>query len=103
MVISMALTGVILYLTDYGYEMMHIAIAAGLFFVFTAFAFPLFYIIKPAYIGIVVFVTVIVLALGFQPASRFFMEHMTVITDFFLAHQQQRFTLSVRASLLVCI
>ncbi|WP_152655955.1 ABC-2 transporter permease [Oceanobacillus sp. CFH 90083] len=85
MIISIALAGGVLYLTGYGYEMMDMAIAVGLFFIFAAFAFPLFYILKPAYIGVAVLIGTIVLALGFQPASRFFMEHMTVITDFLVS------------------
>ncbi|WP_077604635.1 ABC-2 transporter permease [Oceanobacillus sojae] len=82
MILSMAMAGGVLYLFDYGYNMMDIAIAAGLFFIFAAFAFPLFYILKPAYIGVVMFIGMIVLAIGFQPAARFLEEHLATITNF---------------------
>lgn len=82
MVISIVLAGVVLYLTNFGFEVKDMAIAAGLFFILAAFAFPLFYILKPAYIGIAIFIGMIVLAIGFQPASRLLAKHLTTMTDF---------------------
>ncbi|GEN87809.1 MULTISPECIES: ABC-2 transporter permease [Oceanobacillus] len=82
MVLSMAMAGAVLYLFDYSYDMMDMAIAAGLFFIFAAIAFPLFYILKPAYIGVVMFIGMIALAIGFQPAARFLERNLITITDF---------------------
>lgn len=59
-----------------------IAIAAGLFFLFTAFAFPLFYILKPSYIGVVALVSLIVLAVILPPITQFLLEHLTAIMNF---------------------
>lgn len=82
MIVSIGLASIILYIFNYGYMMRDMAIAAGLFFVFAAFVFPLFYILKPGYIGTAVLIGVILTAVILPPIIRFLAEHFTTITNF---------------------
>src|SRR5699024_5462017 len=52
MILSIGVASIILYIFNYDFMIKDITIAMGLFFIFTAFAFPLFYILKPGYIGV---------------------------------------------------
>lgn len=83
MILSIGVASIILYIFNYEYMFRDIAIAAGLFFIVSALAFPLFYILKPGYIGIVVVVGVIVGAVILPPIIRILAEHLTTITNFF--------------------
>ncbi|WP_368654931.1 ABC-2 transporter permease [Ornithinibacillus sp. 4-3] len=83
MIISMGIAGIILYLFNYSYIIKDIAIAAGLFFAFAAIAFPLFYILKPGYIGTAVLIGFIFLVVVMPPIIRFLGKHLTAITEFF--------------------
>ncbi|WP_156858086.1 ABC-2 transporter permease [Oceanobacillus sp. AG] len=82
MILSIGIASIILYLFNYEFMIRDISIAIGLFFIFSAFAFPLFYILKPGYIGAVVLVGVIITAVVLPPFFRFLAENLTVITDF---------------------
>ncbi|GIN74545.1 permease [Bacillus sp. J14TS2] len=82
MILSIGLASIILYFFNYSYMMRDFAIAAGMFFVFAAFVFPLFYILKPGYIGTAVLIGVILSAVILPPIIRFLAEHLTTITDF---------------------
>ncbi|GIO23389.1 ABC-2 transporter permease [Oceanobacillus sp. J11TS1] len=82
MILSIGVAGIILYLCNYGYTIRDIVIAVGLFFVFSALSFPLFYILKPGYIGLAVFVSFIVLAVVLPPIVQFLAENLTTITNF---------------------
>ncbi|GAB2562501.1 ABC-2 transporter permease [Gracilibacillus alcaliphilus] len=82
MLCSIGAAGIILLVFNYEYMLRDIAIAAGLFFLFTAFAFPLFYILKPGYIGMVVLISIIALAAVMPPVIRFLAKHLTSITEF---------------------
>lgn len=82
MILSIGVASVILYIFNYEFTINDITIAIGLFFIFTAFAFPLFYILKPGYIGIAVLVGMIIVAVILPPLFRFLTEHLTAITEF---------------------
>lgn len=82
MILSIGVASIILYLFNYDFMIKDIAIAMGLFFIFTAFAFPLFYILKPGYIGIAVLVGMIILVVILPPLFRFLTEHLSAITEF---------------------
>lgn len=82
MILSIGLASIVLYFFNYGYMMRDIAIAAGLFFVFAALAFPLFYILKPGYVGTAVLVGVILSAVILPAVFRLLADHFTTITDF---------------------
>lgn len=82
MILSMSVVAGILYLFNFGYEIKDIAIAAGLYLIFVALAFPLFYILKPGYIGVVVLVGVVILAVLYRPVINFLSENLTSIIDF---------------------
>jgi len=82
MILSVAVAGIILYLFNFDFILRDIAIAAGLFFIFAALAFPLFYILKPGYIGVAVMVGFILSVIVLPPLFRFLAEHLTAITDF---------------------
>ncbi|GIN90373.1 permease [Siminovitchia terrae] len=82
MILSIGVAGIILYLFNYDYMIRDIAIAAGLFFVFAALAFPLFYILKPGYIGMAVMIGFIVSVLILPPIVQFLAKHFTAITEF---------------------
>ncbi|MFC0300015.1 ABC-2 transporter permease [Virgibacillus soli] len=82
MILSIGVASVILYIFNFGFMIRDITIAMGLFFVFSAFAFPLFYILKPGYIGAAVLVGMIISAVVLPPLFRFITEHFVAITDF---------------------
>ena len=82
MILSIGIAGIILKVFNYDYMIRDIAIAAGLFLIFVAFAFPLFYILKPGYIGLAILIGVIFFAVVLPPIFRFLAEHLTTITDF---------------------
>ena len=82
MILSIGVTSIILSVFSYEYIIRDITIAIGLFFLFTALVFPLFYILKPGYIGAVVMVGFIILAVVIPPIFQFLIEHLTGITDF---------------------
>ncbi|WP_438350624.1 ABC-2 transporter permease [Paenibacillus sp. FA6] len=82
MILSIGIAGIILYVFNYDYTIRDIAIAVGLFFIFVAFAFPLFYILKPGYIGMAILIGLIFFAVVLPPIFRFLAEHLTTITDF---------------------
>lgn len=82
MILSIGIASIIFYIFSYDFMIKDISIAMGLFFIFTALAFPLFYILKPGYIGTMVLVGMIFLAVVVPPIFRFLTEHLTVITDF---------------------
>ncbi|WP_144463737.1 ABC-2 transporter permease [Siminovitchia fortis] len=82
MTLSIGVASIILYIFNYGFMIKDITIAMGLFFVFSAFAFPMFYILKPGYIGVAVLVGMIISAVVLPPLIRFLAKHLTTITDF---------------------
>lgn len=82
MILSISVAGIILYVFNYDFMIRDITIAMGLFFIFSAFAFPLFYILKRGYIGIVALAGTIILAAVLPPLFRFLTKHLTTITDF---------------------
>lgn len=82
MIVSIGIASIIFYIFSYDFLIKDISIAIGLFFIFTAIAFPLFYILKPGYIGAVVMVGFLFLAVVIPPLFRLLSEHLTVITDF---------------------
>lgn len=58
------------------------AIGAGLFFVFAALTFPLFYVLKPGYIGTAIIIGFVMSAAIIPPIVQFLAKHFTAITDF---------------------
>lgn len=82
MILSIGVASIILYVFNFDFIVRDIMIAVGLFFIFTAFAFPLFYILKRGYIGAIFLVGLIILAIVLPPLFRFLAEHLTAITDF---------------------
>ena len=82
MVLAIGVTSLALFAFNKPFTMTDIAIGSGLFLLFAAFTFPLFYIFKPGYILPVVMISFLVLA-GIGPAIVLFLaEHLTAITDF---------------------
>lgn len=82
MVLSIGLSSLALLVSNIPFTKTDIAIAAGLFLLFAAFTFPLFYIFKPGYITIVVMIS-FVLSVGLVPPIVMYLaEHATAITNF---------------------
>ncbi|MEK5522049.1 multidrug ABC transporter permease [Heyndrickxia sporothermodurans] len=84
MVLSIGVTSLALFVFNKPFTMTDIAIGGGLFLVFAAFTFPLFYIFKPGYITTVVIISFLLLAGIGPPIVRFLGKHFTAITDFIL-------------------
>ncbi|WP_249872873.1 ABC-2 transporter permease [Oceanobacillus saliphilus] len=82
MFLSIVIASIILYLFNFDFTLQDIAIATGLFFLFTAIAFPFFYILKPGYVGVAALIGMVVFAVVLPPALRFLAEHLTAITEF---------------------
>ncbi|MEW9503359.1 ABC-2 transporter permease [Jeotgalibacillus marinus] len=82
MVLAIVVTSLALFAFNKPFAMTDIAIASGLFLLFAAFTFPLFYIIKPGYFFMAVLITFFLLA-GIGPAIVLFLaEHLAAITNF---------------------
>lgn len=64
------------------FTIIDIAVGSGLFLLFAAFTFPLFYIFKPGHITAVVLISFILLAGIGPPIVLFLVEHLTTITYF---------------------
>ncbi|WP_078578387.1 ABC-2 transporter permease [Salipaludibacillus agaradhaerens] len=80
MVLAIGVASVALFVSNTSYTITDIAI--GLFLLFSAFTFPLFYIFKPGYIFYVVLVSFLLLA-GIGPSVVIFLaENLTAMTDF---------------------
>lgn len=80
--LAIGLTSLALFLFNKPFTMTDIAIGGGLFLLFAAVTFPLFYIFKPGYITTVVIIGFLVLA-GIGPSIVMYLaNHLTAITDF---------------------
>ncbi|MEK3733372.1 MULTISPECIES: ABC-2 transporter permease [Paenibacillus] len=85
MLLSIVLTSLALFIFNKPFTLTDIAIGAGLFIVFAAFTFPLFYIFKPGHITSAVLIGFIVLV-GVGPyVANLIAEHVTAVTDFLLS------------------
>lgn len=82
MVIAIGLTSVALFSFGKLFSMTDIALGSGLFLLFAAFTFPLFYILKPGYISTAVIIVFIILSGIGPPIMAYLAEHFSVITDF---------------------
>lgn len=82
MVVAIGVTSLALFVFNRPFTMTDISIGGGLFLVFAAFTFPLFYILKPGSITMVVIVSFLILAAVGPAFVRFLAEHLTAITGF---------------------
>lgn len=82
MVMAVAVTSLILYMARFPFTWQDIALAVGMFFIFSAVAFPLFYILKPGYIGAVMIIGLIVLASMGPIVFRFLSQYLPAISNF---------------------
>lgn len=82
MVMAVAVTSLILYVARFPFTWQDIALAVGMFFIFSAVAFPLFYILKPGYIGAVMIIGLIVLASMGPIVFRFLSQYLPAISNF---------------------
>ena len=101
MVLSIGVASIIFYIFSYDFLIKDISIAMGLFFIFTAIAFPLFYILKPGYIGAVVMVGFLFLAVVIPPVFQFLTKHLTAITDFLTSMSTTTLYLSGAATCII--
>ncbi|BAB04372.1 ABC-2 transporter permease [Halalkalibacterium halodurans] len=82
MLLAIGVTSLALFIFNKPFALSDIAIGGGLFLLFTACTFPLFYLFKPGHITTVILVSFILLA-GIGPSVVMFLaEHLTAITDF---------------------
>ena len=82
MIISIAITSLALWVFNKPFTMTDIAIGIGLFLLFVALSFPVFYIFKPGYLIHVVLISFILLA-GLGPhLAQFLIEHVTAFNHF---------------------
>ncbi|KKB40944.1 ABC-2 transporter permease [Bacillus thermotolerans] len=82
MILAVGVTSLALAAFNKSFSMTDIAIGSGLFLLFAALTFPLFYIFKPGYISAAVMIGFLFLA-GVGPRIVLFIaEHTTAITDF---------------------
>lgn len=82
MVLSIGVTSLALFVLNKPFTMTDIAIGSGLFLLFAALTFPLFYILKPGYITSFVLISFIILTAMAGPIASFIEEHLGGITDF---------------------
>lgn len=82
MALTMGVTSLALFVFNKPFTMTDIAIGGGLFLIFAAFTFPLFYILKPGNITTVVIFSFLLLVFIGPPTVMFLAEHLTAITDF---------------------
>ncbi|MDQ0300366.1 ABC-2 type transport system permease protein [Salibacterium salarium] len=82
MVSAIGVTSLAFFVFNKPFAITDIAIASGLFLVFSALTFPLFYIFKRGYVSPVVLFSFLFLALIRKPVVSFISEHLTVINNF---------------------
>lgn len=82
MILTIAVASAILYVFNYNFMIRDIAIATGLFCIFSAIAFPLFYLLKIDYIVVVGLVGMVISAVVLPPLFRLLTERLPTITDF---------------------
>lgn len=82
MILSIGLVSLTLFVFNKPFMMTDIAIGSGLFLLFTALTFPLFYIFKPGHITTIVLISFILLSWLAWPVISFIRKHLTTITDF---------------------
>lgn len=85
MVLTIGVTSLALFAVNKTFTITDIAIGCGLFLLFSALTFPLFYILKPGHITMVVLISFILLAGIGPPIVMFLAEHLTAITDFIVS------------------
>lgn len=85
MISACGLTSLTLFLFNKSFTMTDMAIGSGLFLMFAAFSFPLFYILKPGYITTVLIISFLVLTAVGPTIATFLAEHLTAITDFIVS------------------
>ncbi|PYZ95566.1 multidrug ABC transporter permease [Alteribacter lacisalsi] len=82
MIISIGLAGLAMFIFNNPFTLTDIAIGAGLFFIFVACTFPLFYILKPGHISTGVLISFLVLAFIGPRVVIFGADHLTAVTEF---------------------
>ncbi|MBK3494183.1 ABC-2 transporter permease [Viridibacillus sp. YIM B01967] len=82
MLLAIGVTSLALFAFNKPFTMIDIAIGSSLFLLFAAFTFPLFYILKPGHITMVVMISFFLLAAIGPAIVLFLAEHLTAITDF---------------------
>lgn len=82
MVLAIGVTSLALFAFNKTFSMNDIAIGSSLFLLFASVTFPLFYILKPGYITMVVIISFLVLANVGPAIVLFLADRLTAITDF---------------------
>ncbi|MDE5414361.1 ABC-2 transporter permease [Alkalihalobacterium chitinilyticum] len=82
MLLSIGVTSLALFVFNRPFTMTDISIGGGLFLMFAAFTFPLFYIFKQGSITMIVIVSFLILAAVGPAFVRFLATHLPAITDF---------------------
>ena len=82
MLVAIGVTSAALILLNRPFSIEDVAIGSGIFLLFAAFAFPLFYVFKSGYISTVVFICFLLMVLFGPSALSLVAEHLTAITDF---------------------
>lgn len=84
MVIAIGLTSAALLVFGKLFSLSDIAIGSGLFLLFAACTFPLFYILKPGYITMAVIIGFIVLSAMGPPVVLYLAEQFSGLTNFIM-------------------
>lgn len=82
MILSIGLASLGLFLFNNPFTITDMAMGGGLFLLFAALTFPLFYIFKPGYITTVVLISFILLTWISQPVTSFIIEYLPAFTEF---------------------
>ncbi|WP_077622568.1 ABC-2 transporter permease [Sediminibacillus massiliensis] len=84
LVIEIGVASLALFIFNKSFTLHDIAVASGLFFLFAALTFPLFYLLKPGHIFSTVLISFLLLA-GIGPRIVLYLaDHLTVITNFIM-------------------
>ncbi|MEI5905980.1 ABC-2 transporter permease [Bacillus spongiae] len=82
MILAIGVTSLVLYAFNKPFTLTDIAMGSGLFLLFAACTFPLFYLLKPGHITMTVMITFLILAFVGRDSVLFLAEHLPGITDF---------------------
>ncbi len=82
MILAIGVTSLSFFVSNTPFTLTDIAISSGLFLMFAAFTFPLFYIFKPGYVFVVVLISFFLLVGIGPPIVLFLADHLTSITEF---------------------
>lgn len=82
MVLAVGFTSLLLFVFNQSFSLDEIAIGSGMFLFFAALTFPIFYIFKPGYLMVVVFISFFTFLFIMENAIPYILENYTALAEY---------------------